>query len=118
MTKILIVDDSAFIRAVLKDILMKGGYKQIVEGESGEDAIKLYKKEKPDIVLLDIVMKDSGLAALQKIMKIDSLAKVIMISATGQKETIDDALRAGAKQYVGKPFEPKKVIETIKKVLK
>ncbi|MBS3148314.1 response regulator [Candidatus Woesearchaeota archaeon] len=118
MVKILIVDDSAFIRAVLKDILKTGGYKQIIEGESGGDAIKLYKKEKPDIVLLDIVMKDSGLTALQKIMELDPQAKVIMISATGQKETIDEALRAGAKQYVGKPFEPKKVIETIKKVLK
>lgn len=113
--KILLCDDSSFMRKVLKDILEKAGFKTFVEAGTGTEAIAKYESEKPDLVLLDIMMPEaSGIEVLQKI---GSTATAIVISAIGQDTMIDDAKKNGAKGYIIKPFENDKVLEEIKRVM-
>ena len=118
MKKILVADDSLFMRKVLKDILANG-YK-IVEADSGAGALEQFKKEKPDLVLLDIIMpegQEEGLRVLQTIMKTNPETKVIMITAVGQDSIIKVSKKLGAKDYIVKPFDEKLVVETVKKHL-
>lgn len=119
MAKILIADDSTFMRKILINILQKEGYKEVFEAKDGEEAIAKFKSEKPDLVLLDIIMeKKDGIEALKDIMKADRKAKVIMISAVGQEQMIKEALKLGAKDYIVKPFDAKKVADSVKKILR
>jgi len=116
MKKILIVDDSLFMRKILKEILAKGY--EIVEADSGTKALEQFGKERPDIVLLDIIMPggtEAGLGVLQRIMKSNPEAKVIMITAIGQDSTIKQCKKLGAKDYIVKPFDEKLVVETVQK---
>ncbi len=118
MKKILVVDDSLFMRKVLKDILGKGY--EIVEADSGAKALEQFKKEKPDLVLLDIIMpegEEEGLRVLQTIMKTDPETKVIMITAVGQDSMIKASKKLGVKDYLVKPFDEKLVVETVEKHL-
>lgn len=120
MAKVLIVDDASFMRAVLKKIVTGQGHVIVGEAASGDEAIDKYQQLRPDITLMDIVMppgtkaKD-GIEALKQIMLADPAAKVIMCSSMGQQALITDALTAGAKDFVTKPFKPEKVIEVLLK---
>jgi len=114
-TKILITDDSVFMRKVLIDILKGGGYSVFAEAENGQQAIEKVATFSPDLVLLDIVMPElDGLGALKKIGQDN---KVIIISAVGQGQMIEEARSLGAKGFIVKPFEEKMVLEKVKEVL-
>ena len=103
--KVLVVDDSKFMRNIIINVLKKNNYDVVGEAENGIEAVDLYKKVKPDIVTMDITMQNSnGLEAITKIIEIDSFAKILVCSAMGQKYFILDALKAGAKAFVVKPF--------------
>ena len=118
MAKILIVDDAAFMRMMIKDILIKEGYDVVGEAENGAQAVEKYKELNPDLVTMDITMPEmDGISAVKEIMKINKGAKVVMCSAMGQQAMVIDAIQAGAKDFIVKPFQPDRVIEAISKVL-
>lgn len=118
MAKIIIADDAAFMRMVLKNILERYGHEVIAEADNGETAVQKYAENKPDLVTMDITMPDmDGISAVQKIMSIDPNAKIIMCSAMGQQNMVLDAVKAGAKDFVTKPFQETRVISSIEKVL-
>ena len=115
---ILIVDDAAFMRMMIKDILTKNGYNVVAEAENGLKAIDKYNETKPDLVLMDITMPEmDGLQALKKIKGADSGAKIIMCSAMGQQAMVIDSIQSGAKDFIVKPFQAERVIEAVKKVI-
>lgn len=118
MTGILIVDDAAFMRMMLKDILTKNGLTVCGEANDGADALAKYKELQPDLVTLDITMPNvDGLQALKNIKAFDPSAKCIMCSAMGQQAMVIDAIQSGAKDFIVKPFQADRVIGAIKKVL-
>ena len=115
---ILICDDAAFMRMMIKDILTKNGYNVAGEAENGLKAVEKYNEIKPDLVMMDITMPEmDGIAALKKIRSTDSGANVIMCSAMGQQAMVIDAIQSGAKDFIVKPFNPDRVIEAVKKVI-
>jgi two-component system chemotaxis response regulator CheY len=117
MTRVLIVDDAAFMRMMIKDILEKNGYDVVAEANNGIKAVEMYKKERPDIVTMDITMPDmDGIEAVKAIREFDPSAKIIMCSAMGQQSMVMDAIRAGAKDFVVKPFQPDRVLEALSKL--
>ncbi|RJQ62476.1 MAG: response regulator [Desulfobacteraceae bacterium] len=118
MTKtILVVDDAAFMRMMIRDILSKEGY-VIHEAVNGRDAVEKYDEVQPDLVTMDITMPEmSGLEALREIRSRDTAARVLMVSAMGQQKMIVEALESGAMDFLVKPFQPTKVLETVKKCL-
>ncbi len=116
--KVLIVDDAAFMRMMIKDILSKNGYEVVGEANDGSQALEKFKDLRPDLVTMDITMPEmDGISALKEIKKIDGDAKVIMCSAMGQQAMVIDAIQAGAKDFIVKPFQADRVIEAIKKTL-
>ncbi|MEA1961747.1 MAG: response regulator [Bacillota bacterium] len=116
--KVLIVDDAAFMRMMIKDILTKNGYEVVGEAENGLVAIDKFKEMKPDLVTMDITMPEmDGIAAVKEIVAMDSGARVIMCSAMGQQAMVIDAIQAGAKDFIVKPFQPERVIEAVSKAL-
>ncbi|MFC5401947.1 response regulator [Cohnella soli] len=116
--RILIVDDAAFMRMMIRDILTKNGYEVVGEAQDGSQAIEKYKDLQPDLITMDITMPEmDGITALKEIRKLDSNAKVIMCSAMGQQAMVIDAIQAGAKDFIVKPFQADRVIEAIKKTL-
>jgi two-component system chemotaxis response regulator CheY len=116
--KILIVDDAAFMRMMIKNILVKEGYEVVGEAENGAQAVEKYKELNPDLVTMDITMPEmDGISAVKEIMKLNSAAKVVMCSAMGQQAMVIDAIQAGAKDFIVKPFQADRVIEAISKVL-
>ena len=118
MAKILIVDDAAFMRMMIKDILTKNGYNVAGEAENGVKAIEKYNELKPDLVLKDITMPEKdGIQALKAIKSIDGNSKVIMCSAMGQQAMVIEAIQSGAKDFIVKPFQPDRVLEAVKKVI-
>lgn len=118
MTKVLIVDDAAFMRMMLKDILEKNGYLVTGEAPNGIKAVEIYKKERPDLVTMDITMPEmSGIEAVKAIRGFDGGARIIMCSAMGQQTMVMDAIRAGARDFIVKPFQPDRVLEAVKKAL-
>lgn len=118
MANILIVDDAAFMRMMVKDILTKNGYNVIGEATNGNEAIEKYKELKPDLVTMDITMPDKdGIQALKEIKALDSNAKVIMCSAMGQQAMVIESIQAGAKDFIVKPFQADKVVESVKKAI-
>ncbi|MCA0969130.1 response regulator [Halobacillus litoralis] len=115
---ILIVDDAAFMRMMVKDILTKNGYEIAGEAEDGKKAVEMYKEQQPDLVTMDITMPEmDGIAALKEIKSENPEAKVIMCSAMGQQAMVVDAIQAGAKDFIVKPFQADRVIEAIQKAL-
>jgi two-component system chemotaxis response regulator CheY len=118
MTKILIVDDAAFMRMMVKDNLKKAGNYEFAEAGNGEEAVTEYIKQSPDLVLLDITMpiKD-GLAALQEIKEKDPDAKVIMCSAMGQENMVMEAIKLGAVDFIVKPFKPDRLLQAVRNIL-
>lgn len=116
--KILIVDDAAFMRMMIKDILSKNGFEIAGEANDGAQAVEKYKELSPDLVTMDITMPEmDGITALKAIKKFDPNAKVIMCSAMGQQAMVIDAIQAGAKDFIVKPFQADRVIEAIKKTI-
>ncbi|MGN1179868.1 MAG: response regulator [Suilimivivens sp.] len=115
---ILIVDDAAFMRMMIKDILTKNGYNVAGEAENGAKAFEKYNELKPDLVLMDITMPEvDGIQALKNIKAADPGAKVIMCSAMGQQAMVIESIQAGAKDFIVKPFQPDRVLEAVKKVV-
>ncbi|MCX7695941.1 MAG: response regulator [Caloramator sp.] len=118
MAKVLIVDDAAFMRMMLKDILTKNGYEVIGEAPNGAKAVEIYKTEKPDVVTMDITMPEmDGIQAVKEIKASDPNAKIIMCSAMGQQAMVMEAIKSGARDFIVKPFQPERVLEALKKVL-
>jgi len=115
---ILICDDAAFMRMMIKDILTKNGYNVIGEAENGAKGVEKYNELKPDLVLMDITMPEmDGIASLKAIKASDPGATVIMCSAMGQQAMVIESITAGAKDFIVKPFQADRVIEAVKKVL-
>ncbi len=114
---VLVVDDAAFMRMMIRDILAKEGY-VIHEAVNGRDAVEKYAEVHPDLVTMDITMPEmSGLDALREIRAVDPAARVLIVSAMGQQRMIVEALESGAMDFLVKPFQPTKVLETVKKCL-
>ena len=118
MASVLVVDDAAFMRMMLKEILEKNGLKVVGEATTGDEAVSLYKELNPDLVTMDITMPEKdGISALKDIKAYDPNAKIIMCSAMGQQAMVIDAIQAGAKDFIVKPFQADRVIEAISKTL-
>ncbi len=115
---ILIVDDAAFMRMMIKDILTKNGYNVVGEAENGTKAVEKFAEVKPDLVLMDITMPElDGIEALKKIKETDPSALIIMCSAMGQQAMVIESIQAGAKDFIVKPFQADRVLEAVKKVV-
>lgn len=116
---ILIVDDAAFMRMMLKDILTKNGFDVVGEAENGAMAVEKYKELQPNLTIMDITMPEmDGLQAVKEIRKVDSAAKIIMCSAMGQQSMVIEAIQSGAKDFIVKPFQAERVVEAVMKALK
>jgi two-component system chemotaxis response regulator CheY len=117
MSKILIVDDAQFMRVRISKLLTSHGY-EVVEAENGNLAVKAYQSISPDAVLMDVTMPEKdGLEALSEIRSFDPKAKVIMLTALGQESMVVQAVQAGARDYVVKPFDPDRIMSALQKVL-
>ena len=118
MAKILLVDDAAFKRKVIKDTLNKNGYTDVHEAVDGADAVEKYDELHPDLVMMDITMPNmDGLEALKAIRAKDPNANVVMCSAMGQESMVIDAVRSGAKDFIVKPFKPDRVLKTVSSIV-
>ncbi|NPV25933.1 MAG: response regulator [Firmicutes bacterium] len=116
--RILVVDDAAFMRMMIKDILTKNGYEVCGEAENGAVALEKYLELRPDLVTMDITMPEmDGITAVKEIRRIDPSARVIMCSAMGQQAMVIDAIQAGARDFIVKPFQPDRVLEAVAKAL-
>src|SRR6056297_924776 len=116
--RVLIVDDAAFMRMILKDIVSKNGFEVAGEAANGVEAVERYKELKPDVTTMDITMPEmNGIEAIKKIKSEDGDAKIIVCSAMGQQAMVIDAIQAGAKDFIVKPFQHSRVVEAITKVL-
>jgi two-component system, chemotaxis family, chemotaxis protein CheY len=119
LAKILVCDDSAFMRMMLKRVLVDGGHEVVGEAGDGMQAVQLFRQLKPDITTMDITMpKLNGVEAVKLIYKEDPIARVVMVTAIGQQAIINEALEAGASDFLLKPFENAAVLSTIEKLIK
>jgi two-component system chemotaxis response regulator CheY len=115
---IMICDDAAFMRMMIKDILTKNGYNVAAEAENGARAVEKYSEVKPDLVMMDITMPEmDGIQSLKKIKEMDPSATVIMCSARGQQEMVIESIQSGARDFIVKPFQADRVIEAVKKAV-
>lgn len=118
MAKILIVDDAAFMRMMVKDTLAKGGYTDVVEAVDGADAVEKFNEIKPDLVLMDITMPNmDGLEALKAIKASNPDSAVVMCSAMGQESMVIEAIKSGAKDFIVKPFKPDRILKTVSGII-
>ncbi len=116
--RILITDDALFMRVTLKNLLANNGYEVVGEAANGREAIEMYAAHRPDVVFMDITMPVmDGIAATRAIKESDPAAKVIMCTAMGQKNMVMEAIQAGAKDFIVKPFKPERVLESIQKLI-
>lgn len=116
--KVLVVDDAAFMRMMIKDILSKNGYEIVGEAENGAKALEKYQDLKPDLTTMDITMPEmDGITAVKEIKKLDPNAKVIMCSAMGQQAMVIEAIQSGARDFIVKPFQPDRVLEAVRKAV-
>ncbi len=116
--KVLVVDDAAFMRMLLKDMITKAGYEIAGEAASGKEAIEKYRDLNPDVVTMDTMMPEmNGVEATKEIMRLNPNAKVIICSAMGQQVMVMEAMQAGARDFMVKPFRQDKVMETLSKVM-
>lgn len=115
--KIMIVDDTLFMRHMLKNIVAEEGWTVVGEAANGVEAVEMYREHRPDVTTMDIVMPlKSGIEALSEIIAFDRNARIVMCTALGQESLVEEARRAGARGYIVKPFDPQKVKEIIRKV--
>lgn len=118
MAKIMLVDDAAFMRMMVKKALTESGYSDFIEAQDGAEAVQKYESEKPDMVIMDITMPNmDGLQALKKIRENDPSAKVVMCTAMGQESMVVDAIKSGAKDFIVKPFNAERVVSTVKSIV-
>ena len=116
--RILITDDALFMRVTLKNILTQNGFEVVGEASNGTESVQLYKQLKPDLVTMDITMPEmDGISALKEIRSSDPSATVVMCTAMGQKNMVVEAIQAGAKDFIVKPFQPDRVLEAVNKAL-
>jgi len=116
--QVLITDDTAFMRMTLRNILEKNGYQVAGEAEDGMVAVEKYRELRPDLVTMDITMpRMDGISAIKKIMEIDPQAKIVVCSAMGQKALVIEALNAGARDFIVKPFQADRIINALQKVV-
>ena len=116
--RVLVVDDAAFMRMMVKDILSKNGYEVVGEAENGMKALEKYQELKPDLVTMDITMPEmDGISAVKEIKKVDPNAKIVMCSAMGQQAMVIEAIQAGARDFIVKPFQPDRVLEAVRKAV-
>jgi len=114
---VLIVDDAIFMRSMLKDILVRHGFKVVGEAENGKEACEKYQEVNPDLTTMDIVMPQmNGIEAVKEILKNDPNAKIVMCSALGQEALVTESIEAGAKDFIVKPFSPDKVVKIISQI--
>ena len=118
MKRVMVCDDAAFMRMMIKNILVKNGYEIAAEAENGLKAVEQYPDAKPDLVLMDITMPEvDGIEAVRRIKALDPNANVIMCSAMGQQAMVIEAIQAGAKDFIVKPFQADRVLEAVRKVI-
>jgi two-component system, chemotaxis family, chemotaxis protein CheY len=118
MARVLVVDDAAFMRKMLSDVLAKGGHEVVGEAGNGEEAVQRFQELRPDIMTLDITMPEKdGIAALKEILALEPAARVVMCSALGQESKVLESIKAGAKDFVVKPFQPARVLDAIGQAL-
>ena len=118
MARILVADDASFMRQMIREIIESEGHEVIAEASDGVEAVEAYKEHQPDLVMMDIVMpRRSGIDAVKGLVQLDPSACVVMCSALGQESLVSEALQAGAKDFIVKPFKPELVASTIRKVL-
>lgn len=118
MAKIMVVDDAAFLRAMLKDILVQAGHEVVTEAGNGQEAIERYMTYKPDVVTMDITMPImEGVEAVKEIRRLDPRANIVMCSAVGQKQLVIEAIQNGAKDFIMKPFHATRVLEAVDKAI-
>ncbi|MZQ75134.1 MAG: response regulator [Peptoclostridium sp.] len=116
--RILLVDDAAFMRMMIKDILTKNGYDIVGEAENGLKAVEKFKELVPELVIMDITMPEmDGIQAVKEIKAIDKDAKIIMCSAMGQQAMVIEAIQSGARDFIVKPFQADRILESVRKVL-
>ncbi len=116
--KVLIVDDAVFMRTMMKDILMSAGIEVVGEASNGEEAVEKYRELSPDLVTMDLLMPvKSGIDAVRDIMALDRNARIIMCSILGQESLVMEAIQAGAREFITKPFNKEKVLDVINKVM-
>lgn len=117
-SKIMIVDDAAFMRMTIKNCLTKAGYTNLIEAADGQIALETFQAERPELVIMDITMPNlSGIEALQAIKAVDPNAKVVMCSAMGQESMVVDAIHLGALDFIVKPFKSERILQTVSKIL-
>lgn len=115
---VLVCDDAVFMRTMVSDILSQAGFTVVGEAENGKQAVEKYQQLKPDLVTMDIIMPEmGGIEAVKKITQIDPGARILMCSAMGQQSLVQEALQAGARDFVVKPFQPSRVLEAVQRVL-
>lgn len=115
---VLVCDDAIFMRTMISDILTQAGFEVVGEAETGVQAVQRYTELKPDLVTMDIVMPDmGGIDAVREIVALDPEARVLMCSAMGQQALVVEAIQAGAKDFVVKPFQPSRVLEAVQRIL-
>lgn len=118
MVRVLVADDASFMRQMIREIVESEGFEVCGEASDGVEAVDEFKKLQPDIVTMDIVMpRKSGIDAVRGIMALDPGACVVMCSALGQETLVTEAIQAGAKDFIVKPFKPDAVVDTLKRVL-
>jgi two-component system chemotaxis response regulator CheY len=118
MARILVADDAAFMRMMIKNILTQNGHEVVGEAENGAEAVERYAELKPDVTTMDITMPEKdGIAALKEILAADPAAKVVMCSALGQEAKVIESIRSGAKDFVVKPFQQDRVLSAVTKAL-
>ena len=116
--RVLVVDDAAFMRMMVKDILSKNGYEVVGEAGNGMKAVEKYQELKPDLTTMDITMPEmDGITAVKEIKKIDANAKIVMCSAMGQQAMVIEAIQAGARDFIVKPFQADRVLEAVRKAV-
>ncbi len=116
--RILVVDDAAFMRMMIKDILNKNGYEVVGEAENGAKAVEKYRELSPDLVIMDITMPEvDGITAVREIKKLDANSKIIMCSAMGQQAMVIESIQAGARDFIVKPFQADRVVEAVRKAI-
>ena len=115
---VLVCDDAVFMRTMVSDILSQAGFTVVGEAENGKQAVEKYKQLKPDLVTMDIIMPEmGGIEAVKQITQADPAARILMCSAMGQQALVQEALQAGARDFVVKPFQPSRVLEAVQMVL-
>ena len=118
MAKIMLVDDAAFMRMMVKDALTKAGYTDLIEAQDGAEAVEKFNAENPDLVFMDITMPNKdGLEALKEIKAAHPNANIVMCSAMGQESMVIEAIQSGAKDFIVKPFKPDRIMKTVSSIV-